>query len=90
MKSIILNGSKIKNMETFHEQIAVALDFPDYYGKNMDALWDCLTGHIDTEIELIWENHINFKNHALNDFNKIIDIFKELREESPEFILTLK
>ncbi|MCR5687780.1 MAG: barstar family protein [Lachnospiraceae bacterium] len=26
-----------------HDYIAEVLDFPDYYGKNLDALFDCLT-----------------------------------------------
>ena len=26
-----------------HEQIAQALSFPQWYGKNLDALYDCLT-----------------------------------------------
>jgi RNAse (barnase) inhibitor barstar len=27
---------------SLHEMLAAALDFPDYYGKNWDAFWDCL------------------------------------------------
>lgn len=26
-----------------HKIIRVAMDFPDYYGENWDAFWDCLT-----------------------------------------------
>ena len=26
-----------------HERIKEAFGFPDYYGKNWDAMWDCLT-----------------------------------------------
>lgn len=29
--------------EEVHDYIAKGLDFPDYYGKNLDALHDCLT-----------------------------------------------
>lgn len=29
--------------ELIHEYIAKSMDFPDYYGKNLDALYDCLT-----------------------------------------------
>ena len=30
-----------------HQDIAAALDFPDYYGRNLDALNDCLGDVID-------------------------------------------
>ncbi|MEZ5345797.1 MAG: barstar family protein [Pyrinomonadaceae bacterium] len=32
-----------KNPAEMHEQIARKLDFPEYYGKNLDALNDCLS-----------------------------------------------
>ncbi|MGW7671030.1 barstar (barnase inhibitor) [Streptomyces sp. 3212.3] len=32
-----------------HRDIAAALDFPDYYGRNLDALNDCLRDVVDGE-----------------------------------------
>lgn len=37
-----------------HEALAMALSFPEYYGHNLDALYDCLTDLPDTL--LILEN----------------------------------
>ena len=90
MKKIILDGSSIHTIEDFYCKISDLLEFPDNFGKNLDALWDCLSGHIDTNIELIWENHKIFKEKSLIDFNQIIKIFDELKEESPEFNYLLK
>ena len=45
-----LDGKLIK--ENGHDYLMEALNLPDYYGKNLDALYDCLT-EIDCEIELI-------------------------------------
>jgi RNAse (barnase) inhibitor barstar len=33
-----VNGQKTTSMKEFHEQIGQALQFPDYSGKNLDAL----------------------------------------------------
>ena len=47
-----LDGNLIK--ERGHDYLMEMLNFPDYYGKNLDALYDCLCeiGE-DTEIVLI-------------------------------------
>ena len=37
----------VKSLWTLHEAIKNGLMLPDYYGMNMDALWDCLTGDIE-------------------------------------------
>ena len=39
----------------FHRVLAQTLSFPDWYGHNLDALYDCLTD-IDEPTHLILEN----------------------------------
>jgi ribonuclease inhibitor len=43
MKTCILDGEQISNRKELHEILAGTLDFPEWYGKNLDALYDCLT-----------------------------------------------
>lgn len=42
MKKIVVDGKDFENKEGLHDALKDKLDFPDYYGKNLDALWDCL------------------------------------------------
>lgn len=43
MKNVILNCEELLQRKRAHQYLAQMLDFPDYYGKNLDALFDCLT-----------------------------------------------
>ncbi|WP_459129817.1 barstar family protein [Guggenheimella bovis] len=43
MKTIRLHTEGFKDKLSTHEILQEAFDFPSYYGKNLDALWDMLT-----------------------------------------------
>ncbi len=43
MKKIVLDFKGMENSEDIQEYLAFKFDFPDYYGMNLDALYDCLT-----------------------------------------------
>lgn len=43
MEQITLCCTGLENRESLHEALAKALGFPDWYGGNLDALYDCLT-----------------------------------------------
>lgn len=44
MKEITLDGKKLQRTEEGHNYLSEIFDFPEYYGKNLDALYDLLTG----------------------------------------------
>ena len=41
MKIVILDAKKMLEKEKMHEYFAKKFDLPEYYGKNLDALFDC-------------------------------------------------
>ena len=49
----ILDASLMTDKETTHEYLQKVMGFPDYYGKNLDALYDCLTELSDAEISFV-------------------------------------
>ena len=40
---IVLEGEKMLSRREAHEHLAQQLALPDYYGRNLDALYDVLT-----------------------------------------------
>lgn len=51
MKIATLDFSGCQRLDDLHTRIKKALDFPDYYGKNLDAFWDCL--NIDCDVDFV-------------------------------------
>ena len=59
MKIIEIDGKSIKN--DGHKYLKKVFDFPDYYGNNLDALYDCLTDiGAPTEIRLKNKNYVSW------------------------------
>ena len=50
MKRVQLSAARWLSAAQVHQELAAALDFPAYYGKNLDALHDCLTDLDDTQL----------------------------------------
>ena len=43
MREILIDGATVSSMEEIHHTLAESLSFPEWYGKNLDALHDCLS-----------------------------------------------
>jgi len=62
MKTVILDSDRIESFDDIHAAFASALDFPDYYGANLDALHDMLTERTDpTGVIVIGEKALKEK-----------------------------
>ena len=44
VRSVRIIGARCTSQEQLHEYLQRKLDFPDYYGGNLSALADCLSG----------------------------------------------
>ena len=43
IETIFLDGQKMLNHRAAHDHLAERLELPEYYGRNLDALYDLLT-----------------------------------------------
>ncbi len=43
MRAMVIDGGMMPSRDAAHEYLRVRLGFPEYYGGNLDALYDLLT-----------------------------------------------
>jgi RNAse (barnase) inhibitor barstar len=59
----VLDGLHIVSMAQFFSSIAKQLELPSYFGKNLDALFDCLCDFSWTDVshvQIIFKNYDSF------------------------------
>ena len=64
---VILDGRKMTDKEATHEYLQEKLQFPEYYGRNLDALYDCLTEteeELEIQIQYAEDMHENLGDYA--------------------------
>lgn len=79
-RTVYLDARKLKERRTAHEYLAEMLSLPDYYGKNLDALYDCLTEVQDCRVVLL-----HAKEAALSGTygEKIVKVLEEGEKDNP-------
>ena len=84
MKYVFLDGEKILSHTDLHRTFANALDFPAYYGHNLDALHDCLTEQAES-VGVIVVHADLLKEHLGRRWKGFFRLMGDLTEEEPGF-----
>lgn len=88
MKITILNGKRMTSKRAAHEYIKRKLEFPDYYGENLDALWDILTTISQPLVIVLLNSELIYSN--LEDYGRaLVGVFAEAMEENPNIELRI-
>lgn len=87
--------SEVKYYAEIHEVLKQDLDFPDYYGGNLDALFDCLTDQLLSGVTYIEISGFeNIEKNFMDEWQGIIDVLKDTKHAygdkySDRFFVTL-
>jgi len=85
-----LDGKHCQTIEEFHIQLAKALKFPDYYGRNLDALDEMLNDldwiHEQKILLIIFRNHLWLSNDD-EIKTRVLEILNEMDSKLVEIIL---
>ena len=82
MRKYTIDGAAMLTRESAHAELKRALELPEYYGANLDALYDCIST-MDAELTLI---HPAPMLDALKTYGcDLLRAFYEAAEENPGF-----
>jgi RNAse (barnase) inhibitor barstar len=80
-----LDGSRMRDKRRMLDGIATALSFPEWSGRNLDALYDCLTDLSwlpPGEHVLIWSGHRALSEHDPKGFRAINTVLHDASQTS--------
>lgn len=78
MRQAKFDFERIGTIDDFYVVATRELQLPEHFGKNLDALWDSITGDITLPVEV---QFVNLSMMQLETFEKLIGLFEEAAEE---------
>ena len=73
MNNITLKLDKFSQKEELHSYLKKKMKFPDYYGENLDALFDCLTDiSTDTAVDIKYDADNELQRAVLAVFSDAV------------------
>lgn len=80
--TLTIDGRNMLSRAQAHDELKRALELPDYYGRNLDALWD-LTSGMKADVKLIYASQMI---GALGDYgNRLIATLENAAAFHPDF-----
>ena len=85
-KLIEIDFSNCKYIGSVHKEIKEKLELPEWYGENLDALWDVLIGIAQTPIivKIIFKQQTISSKKLTPYINEVINVFNEAVEKCNE------
>ena len=56
MVTAVIEGRSIGSAHDIHASLKSQLGFPDHYGHNASALFDCLSRDVERPIHIVWRD----------------------------------
>ena len=81
MKTAFLSPKEIRDKAALHASLARQLDFPDWYGGNLDALYDLLSATSErTTVVLLGSKGLS--RQLGPDLDRLLTVLEDLRRET--------
>lgn len=84
-RRVHMDGHRLRDWEMFYDEIAIALGFPDYFGRNLNALIDCMRDeYYKADIPLVlWISHADdlLVEESADSLHGVLSSFTFIAEE---------
>lgn len=87
METVRLSGALLRRRETAMELLGAALELPDWWGRNLDALYDCLTQPV-CAARLVVEGRQDVEETAFG--RRLLRVLEDAAAENPHLELELE
>ena len=85
---VIIDGRKMTDKQKLHEYLKEQCNFPDYYGNNLDALYDVLSER-QTPLEIKLEYAEELKEILCGYGEAFIETLEDVAASNQYFVLEI-
>lgn len=78
MKEIYIDFAEIGDYEDFYAQLKEKVQLPEFFGDNLDALYDSITGFMELPL------HLEFVNMSVDQLETFEDLLTTLEDADDE------
>ncbi len=82
MNTVYIDFSSIGDDEDFYAQLKEKLALPEFFGDNLDALFDAITGFVALPLEI---EFVNMSVDQLEDFEDLLSTLEDADDEVDDF-----
>ena len=80
---IVLDFTGCKYLGEIHKVLKERFGFPDYYGENWDALWDCLSYYTLEDLRVEIKGLQSLPEEFDEDVQIMLEVFDDVHKETP-------
>ena len=82
MNTVYIDFAEIGDYEDLFKQLKEKLALPEYFGDNLDALYDSLTGYLEMPLTV---EFVNMSVDQLDTFEDLLDTMENADDDLEEF-----
>ncbi|MCQ9328405.1 barstar family protein [Pelistega suis] len=80
----------IHSVAQVYDRLEEAFSLPEYFGRNFDALYDCLSADVEGPMEIRWVDYQQAACRLGEDVvDTLLNIFEDIQMEREDFKLVL-